>query len=471
MSKTTAVPIKASEFEEFLADQEKMAPYFENGKPKPEFAELVKGYVRASKTRQTKDAKLQIRDQAHAIARQMLMDGGYTKDDATERAKAIKSPVDMGGGQAKAMLAKPVSKGVQAAKQIDAVFGHSANYFQAIWDGAGNLPNAADLARMRTEALRITNSFGSIIPGDGGFLIPETLRAEILRIQLEQSLVRPHARVIPMDSLRVPIPTIDDTSHVSSVYGGVTAYWTEEAAAATESSASFGRVVLDAKKLTGYAEIPNELLADAVAFSGFFDQIFPEALNFFADVSFFTGTGDSEPTGFIGNKAVAKVSKQTNQAAATIVWQNLVKMYARMLPTSLSRCIWIANIEAFPELATMALSVGTGGGPIWIGNMAGGQSGAQTPPATILGRPLYLTEKASALGTQGDITLVDLGYYLIGDRQMMQASQSPHFKFSSDKTAFRLVERIDGRPWLQSAITPHKGSSTLSAFVELETRA
>jgi HK97 family phage major capsid protein len=469
--KKTAVPTKASELEEAIADPAKLAAYFQDGKPKPEFGQMLKNYAKASAKKETRDAKRQIRDEAAAIARQMLKDGGYSKETAEQKLKKIHSPVDMTGGNAKSLLRKPTSKGVQAAKQIDAVFGHSADFFQAIWAKADNLPNGAELARMRAEALRITNSFGSIIPGDGGFLIPETLRAEILRIQLEQSLVRPRARVIPMDSLRVPIPTIDDVSHVSSVYGGVTAYWTEEAADLTESSASFGRVVLDAKKLTGYAEIPNELLADAVAFSGFFDQIFPEALNFFADVAFFTGTGDNEPTGFIGNKAVAKVDKETNQPAKSIAWQNLVKMYARMLPTSLQRCVWIANIEAFPELATMALSVGTGGGPVWIGNMSGGQGGMDTPPASILGRPLLLTEKASALGTQGDIVLVDLGYYLIGDRQMMQASQSPHYKFASDKTAFRLVERLDGRPWLQSAITPHKGSATLSAFVELATRS
>jgi hypothetical protein len=38
-------------------------------------------------------------------------------------------------------------------------------------------------------------------------------------------------------------------------------YWTEESAALTESQSGFEKIVLDAKKLTMYGEIPNELIA------------------------------------------------------------------------------------------------------------------------------------------------------------------------------------------------------------------
>jgi HK97 family phage major capsid protein len=75
------------------------------------------------------------------------------------------------------------------------------------------------------------------------------------------------------------------------------------------------------------------------------------------------------------------------------------------------------------------------------------------------------------LGTTGDISLVDLSYYLIGDRQVMSAMSSPHFKFSNDQTAYRVIERVDGQPWLKSAITPrNNSSSTLSPFVQIATR-
>jgi HK97 family phage major capsid protein len=136
-----------------------------------------------------------------------------------------------------------------------------------------------------------------------------------------------------------------------------------------------------------------------------------------------------------------------------------------MLPSSLGRAVWICSINTFPELATMALSVGTGGSAIWLNN------GAVGPPMTILGRPVIFTEKTPTLGTVGDICLVDFGFYLIGDRQVMSAMSSPHFKFQNDQTAYRIIERVDGRPWIQSAITPRNNGDTLSPFVALATRA
>jgi len=168
-------------------------------------------------------------------------------------------------------------------------------------------------------------------------------------------------------------------------------------------------------------------------------------------------------------QAVATVSAESGQATGTILWENITKMYARMLPTSLSNAVWLASIDTFPQLATMALAVGTGGGPVWIGGWS--QPGSNMPPVTILGRPVYFTEKLPTVGTTGDICFADLSYYLIGDRQVMQAMSSEHYQFQNDKTAFRVIQRVDGRPWLQSAITPkNNSSSTLSPFVQLATR-
>lgn len=315
------------------------------------------------------------------------------------------------------------------------------------------------------------NSFGSEDPGAGGFLIPEIMRSELLQLALEDAIVRSRATVIPMSTLSVPIPTVDDTSHVSSVMGGIQFYWAEESATLTESQATFGRVNLVAKKLAGFFKVPNELLNDAPAFSAFFDTQVPKGLAYFEDISFMTETGTGTPQGFISCPASVSVPIQAGQATKTILWENIVAMYAQMLPQSIPNAVWICSIDAFPQLATMALSVGTGGGPVWIGNYGGGSSGQSTPPMTILGRPVLFTEKIGPLGTTGDINFVDLSYYLIGDRQAVEVAASDQFAFQNDQTAFRLIERVDGRPWLQSPLTPHNNSANLlSPFVQLVSR-
>lgn len=312
---------------------------------------------------------------------------------------------------------------------------------------------------------RLKDALSSAKPSDGGFLIPEVLRAELLRIAIEKAVVRSRARVIPMDSLTVPFPTVDATSNVSSVFGGITGFWTEEGATLTESKPKFGRIELKANKLCLYTEVPNELARDSQpALDTFLGEIFPEAIAWFEDVAFFLGGGVGEPLGFLNALATVFVDR-AGSSTDTVVWADVVNMYARMLPQSLDRAVWIVSPDVLPQLLTM--TVGSGNAAVWIG---GGNfpSGAASPPMSMLGCPLIVSEKAKAMGTPGDINFVDFGYYLIGDRQAMSARQSEDFRFNQDVTAYRVIERLDGRPWLQSAITPQNNSSnTLSPFVGL----
>lgn len=457
------IPTSATELEEMLGDSARMQALFADTAA---FGEFVTNYARATAE---KDQALgvQVREETQRVLAEFLREN----PDALVRPNL--SSADMQPRTA-AQKCATYNRRAPGAK-VDALFGAVAGgdgasllsvagqFLQATWH-KNRTPEAAAI-QDKLHAIR--NAFGSTVPADGGFLIPETLRSELLRVALESAIVRPRARVIPMETLTVPFPALDSTSNASNVYGGITAYWTEEAGQLTQSSATFGRVKLEAKKLTAYTEVPNELWSDSIiSLEMFINEVFPEALAWFEDVAFMRGTGVGEPLGWntTSNSAAIAVNKESGQAAASIVWENLVKMFARLLPTSMGRAAWIANIDTFPELATMALSVGTGGSAIWLNN------GVEGPPARILGLPVIFTEKAETLGTLGDISLVDLSYYLIGDRQTIQADTSPHYKFANDQTAMRFIERVDGLPWLRTPITPNKGANTLSPFVRLQTR-
>jgi HK97 family phage major capsid protein len=313
----------------------------------------------------------------------------------------------------------------------------------------------------------IKNAMSSTDPGSGGFLIPEEFRSQLLRVALESAIVRPRARVIPMASLRTSWPAIDATTNNGSVYGGIIGYWTEEGAALIQSQPAFMRIALEAKKLTAYTEVPNELIQDSSpSVDALVNELFPEAVAWFEDLAFLRGTGAGEPLGVLNplNAALLSVAAETGQPTSTIQWENIVNMYARMLPSSLNSAVWLASPNTFPQLATMALSVGTGGSAVWLNN---GQEG---PPMTILGRPVIFTEKAASLTNAGDLSFIDFNQYLLGDRMAMSAEVSPHYKFGNDVTAYRFIERVDGRPWMQSAVTPSNGGPTLSPYVQLAAR-
>lgn len=470
---TITIPDSPAALEDALSDPKAMRAL----DSKEALRDFIQGYADKQARADKSETDKQIAEQVQLTWAEFLNKAGADK--------AGRPPVDLAGGPAHnrnaPMLAglsaksgkRPYNRRAPGAR-ADGIFEDASEFFRATWHHSRRLKDWGDLAPKVEKLQEIQNSYGSEVPGDGGFLIPEELRSEILQLGLETAVVRPRATVIPMSSQRVPIPTIDDPSHTSSILGGVVAYWTEEAAGLTESQASFGRVVLDAKKLTAYAEVPNELLMDAPAFEGFFSSTFPKAITWFEDAAFLTGTGTGEPQGFINSPVAVTQAVETGQNSgngATLVWENIVKMFSRMLPTSLGRAVWIVSPDTFPQLATMALSVGTGGGPVWIGNFSGGNGGDAAPPATILGRPVLISEKVGPLGTTGDISFVDLSYYLVGDRMEMTSSASEHYKFANDKTAYRVVSRVDGTPWLKSALTPKNGGPTLSPVVQLGTRS
>lgn len=448
---TTAIPTKPEELEELLADNKKVAGFLKGGGT---FKDLATAYAANFAKQDKGETDAQIEAQVQLAVHNMLKNAGF---QAKKVGKINLNAISEDNGYHK--LYNPKAVGAP----LDGVFPDLTTFLQTVWNQKANPFKTAN-----AEAYQTLLDYQESIPSEGGFLVPEEFRGELLRMSLGDSIVRPRARVIPMASATLRFPKIDETSRVSSVFGGVVVYRTEEGAELAESAAAFGSIKLEATKQTALAHVTNELVRDWGAFGVFINEIFPEAISFYEDVDFLTASGAGEPLGALApqNSALIEVAKEGGQAASTIVWENVIKMYARMLPSSISRAVWIASPDTFAELATMALVVGTGGSAVWL------VDGTGTPVLTLLGRPVIMTEKApAALGTKGDLSFVDFGMYLIGDRQEMRVDSSEHVKFTSDKTTYRVIQRNDGRPWLESALTPRNNSATLSPYVQLATRA
>lgn len=451
MPKTIAAPRNAEELREVLMDRNAMATLLEGG---PDgLNEFIENY-RETANAHDPDIMAQAREQAERVSFDFLRSHGIENFDI--RKMGLHDP------SIRATPKRTVyNKNALGAKH-DALFGSVDEFLFSI----SEFSHKDEALNRKLGVLK--NDLSSVKPSDGGFLIPETLRAEMLQVALESAVVRSRARVIPMDSLSVLFPAIDSSSNASSVYGGIVGYWTEEGATLTESQPKFGRVKLEAHKLTLYTEVPNELIRDArPAMDAFLSQIMPEALAWFEDVAFFLGGGVGEPLGFLNAPAAVNVDR-AGSSSGTVTWADVVGVFCRMLPSSLDRAVWIISPDTVQALLTMPFTSG-GTSPILLGG-GGFPSGNVSMPMSILGRPVIVSEKARALGTSGDINFVDFGYYLLGDRQAMSARQSEDFRFQNDVTAFRIIERVDGRPWLLSAITPQNGSAnTLSAYVKLTT--
>jgi HK97 family phage major capsid protein len=168
------------------------------------------------------------------------------------------------------------------------------------------------------------------------------------------------------------------------------------------------------------------------------------------------------------------VAKETSQVAATIVAENVLKMYSRMPVNSRARAVWLVHTDCEVQLAQLNIKIKNVAGS----ENVGGIPVAFTPPsaltgpnAMLLGRPIIPVESCAALGTVGDIVLADLSQYIAITKGVVKAEQSMHFFFDQNVRAFRFVMRMGGQPWLSTPITRKSGSSTLGHFVTLATRA
>jgi HK97 family phage major capsid protein len=94
-----------------------------------------------------------------------------------------------------------------------------------------------------------------------------------------------------------------------------------------------------------------------------------------------------------------------------------------------------------------------------------------TAPGKLFGYPVVFTEKLPVPGVTGSVILCDWKYYLIGDRQGTTIESNNSELFRYDQTSWRAVHRVDGQPWLSAPLTLSDGSSQVSPFVQLSTKA
>jgi len=307
--------------------------------------------------------------------------------------------------------------------------------------------------------------------GTEGYLIPTEYRTELLQLTEKENEILKRCMPIPMATNAIEMPYIagfDESGGL--VCGGIEWKWLDEKAQKTATKPEFGKVQLRLKKVAGLAYSSDELLEDSpISMENILKQGFAKGLNFQLNNVFLRGSGAGQPLGILNAPCLVSVSQETGQPANTILFENIINMFARFYADTGG--IWMANRNILPQLVTMNMAVGTGGVPVYM--PAGGIAG--TPYNTLFGLPLVWHKHCSTLGTVGDIVLCDWSQYLVGQKKGagagVQFDTSIHLKFDYDQKTFRLTFRVDGQPWWPSALTPPQATETLSPFVALETRA
>lgn len=321
----------------------------------------------------------------------------------------------------------------------------------------------------RLVEIRAAQGMSEGVPSDGGFVVQTDFQTEILNDVYKLGDILPLVRKIQisanMNSLT--LNSIKESSRASTRWGGILGYWLAEAGTKQTSKPEFEQKTWKLKKVACLVYATDELLQDSTALEGVIRMGCAEEIAFQTQDKFIEGTGAGVPLGVLNSGCLVSVTKETGQLADTIVYENIVKMWARGKASGRKNMVWLINQEVEPQLFTMGLIIGTGGTPVYM--PPGGASAS--PYSTLFGRPVIPVEQCSALGDQGDIILCDWSQYLAIDKGGIQGASSIHVSFIYDETCFRFVYRVDGQPLWSTALTPFKGTATLSPFVTLDARA
>lgn len=304
-------------------------------------------------------------------------------------------------------------------------------------------------------------------PEQGGYLLPEPM-GELLWIDtLGKSVIYDKVRRVPMTSATQKFPRIIDTDHSTNLFDGLIFKFVAEKATKTETKPKIAQIELKARTLYALTYVTNSLLQDSrPSCEKMLRKMYASGSAWKMDEQIFRGTGVGSPLGILGSSGLITQAKESGQAASTVVWPNVIKMWSQLIPALQSQAYWYIHPSCTEQIMTMNVPVGTGGSAVMVDT--GG--GIKPIPKSMLGQPIIWTEHCSYLGALGDIILAVPAAYVVGMRKGLTIDVSTHVLFTKNETAFRGEMRVDGQPQIDETLKLRDGTHVVSPFITLQAR-
>lgn len=293
------------------------------------------------------------------------------------------------------------------------------------------------------------------VPSQGGFLLDPQFSDSVLTPAFETGAFTRFVNRMPTSKNFGYIKAVDETDLSSGqVFGGVQSYWRPEAGSVTATKPKFRRVNWELKGLEVLMYVTDEELEDAPLISRIAQESAGRALDFKLNEAILRGVGNGMPLGVINSPAFITV---TRTDANTVLNADILAMWQRLHPAHRANAAWFINSEVEPKLDQLYLTTSLEARYITYG-----ADGVMK----IKGKPVYVTEFNSALGTAGDIVLANMNDYMLFQRDV-KSSVNPWLQWLTSENAFKWELRVDGMPATYSAVTPAYGTLTQSPYIGL----
>lgn len=336
----------------------------------------------------------------------------------------------------------------------------------------------ASVSRAGTESMSGGTGYGYLIK-------PEYL-AGYFEVAMEDSVFAPFCRQLPVNAtneIKWPAlnqyfqPAIGQTAAAA----GIRVFRKGEVTQRQAIDAQINELVFKIEDLTGLTSFSRDLIADNfLSSTAIVQDMFLRAMAYTVDFESINGNSAGKLIGFRNSPALLTQSRTT---PGKITLDDIQKMIAVFHQACYKRAMFIAHQSCFTELLT--LRYGTSGVPAFLPNASINQSspfsaiagtgetgnGMFASHGTLIGKPIrFTTDKLEALGTAGDIVLVDPYMYGIATREGVEVGVSEHFQFDTDKITLRFKIRNAGQSlWTgpYHSTTPSGVDYKTSPFVQL----
>ncbi|HXG66981.1 MAG TPA: phage major capsid protein [Blastocatellia bacterium] len=295
--------------------------------------------------------------------------------------------------------------------------------------------------KVTTESGLEVKTMKESVATSGGYLVPSEFDNDLIDLRERHGVFRRNARIVPM---------MRDTKSIGRRTAGLTAYFTGEAAAVTESEKGWDLVTLTARKLMTLTRVSSELEEDIMVALG--DDLAGEIAYAFAnkeDECGFNGDGTSAFGGIVGVREKLKGLDATiaNIAGLVVASGN---QYSEITLNDFNSVVgrlpeyadgpntkWYCS-RFFWATVMQRLAVAAGG--VTAEEIEGRRM------RTFLGYPVEVTQVMPKVEANSQVCCLfgDLRQAArFGDRRQTVISMSEHRYFDTDEIGVKGTERFD----------------------------
>jgi HK97 family phage major capsid protein len=279
---------------------------------------------------------------------------------------------------------------------------------------------------------------------DGGALVPIAFPAMIIEFATQQSPILSRVWRFPMTTNVMRIPRLQQAA--GSYFGGITLYSPDEGELKQDTKPTLQRIEFNAKKLIGLIYLTDELIADsAINIINYVTALTLRAFQYNLEYRVINGTGVGPMMGILNAAGITTVARA---GAGAISYNDVINLDS-VIDENIQNLVWMTRKASQNTLMRL---VDLNNRPIFMADYAV-FAGQPAHPNTMISYPVYRTRNVPTLGTNGDLILGDLSWYMLAIRQDMTVDMSEHVRFVYDEQTLRFVMRLDGQPVVPAAFT------------------